>query len=73
MILSILGVDDVFVFINIFRQATNMKTTEARIMHTLVTAGKATFITSFTTAAAFAANIASSVGFIFSLSTVQPV
>lgn len=56
-----IGVDDVFVFINIFRQATNMKTTEARIMHTLVTAGKATFITSFTTAAAFAANTASSI------------
>ena len=62
-----------FVFINIFRQATNMKTTEARIKHTLITAGKATFITSFTTAAAFAANTASSVCFLFFLSTVQSV
>ncbi|XP_071145886.1 protein dispatched homolog 3-like [Mytilus edulis] len=56
-----IGVDDVFVFINIYRQATNMKTPEARIKHTLITAGKATFFTSFTTAAAFAANTASSI------------
>jgi predicted RND superfamily exporter protein len=56
------GVDDVFVFVNIFRQATEHRTTRARVLYTVKTAGKATFFTSFTTAAAFAANIASLVG-----------
>lgn len=51
-----IGVDDVFVFINIFRQAHSAKTLESRMVHTLATAGKATFFTSFTTSAAFAAN-----------------
>ncbi|KAJ8319852.1 hypothetical protein KUTeg_001439 [Tegillarca granosa] len=56
-----IGVDDVFVFVNIYRQSSPDLTTCKRIKHTLVTAGKATFFTSFTTSAAFAANIASSI------------
>ena len=56
-----IGVDDVFVFINTFRQAHSAKSLEARMAHTLSTAGKATFFTSFTTAAAFAANCLSEV------------
>ena len=56
-----IGVDDVFVFINTFRQAHNAKSLESRMAHTLSTAGKATFFTSFTTTAAFAANCVSKV------------
>lgn len=56
-----IGVDDVFVFINTFRQASSAKSLEARMAHTLSTAGKATFFTSFTTSAAFAANCLSQV------------
>lgn len=56
-----IGVDDVFVFINTFRQAHSAKSLEARMAHTLLTAGKATFFTSFTTSAAFAANCLSTV------------
>jgi PERQ amino acid-rich with GYF domain-containing protein len=54
-------VDDVFVFINIFRQADHVTDPRQRTWYTIKTAGKATFFTSFTTAAAFAANIASMV------------
>lgn len=54
-----IGVDDVFVFINTFRQAHSAKSLESRLAHTLSTAGKATFFTSFTTTAAFAANCVS--------------
>lgn len=53
------GVDDVFVFVNTFRQAEHMDKIKGRLLYTVKTAGKATFFTSFTTAAAFAANIAS--------------
>lgn len=56
-----IGVDDVFVFINTFRQAHSARSLEARMTHTLCTAGKATFFTSFTTSAAFAANCLSQV------------
>ena len=56
-----IGVDDVFVFINTFRQAHSAKSLESRMVHTLATAGKATFFTSFTTSAAFAANCLSQV------------
>ncbi|XP_064642370.1 protein dispatched homolog 3-like [Lineus longissimus] len=56
-----IGVDDIFVFINTFRQSSHMKDLAARMKHTIYTAGKATFFTSFTTAAAFAANVASSI------------
>ncbi len=55
------GVDDVFVFINTFRQANHMLDLGERMYYTVRTAGKATFFTSFTTAAAFAANVASAV------------
>ena len=61
------GVDDVFVFINVFRQADHIKSAGSRVWFTMVTAGKATFFTSFTTAAAFAANIASMVCILFCL------
>lgn len=53
--------DDVFVFINIFRQSTHLKSVNKRLVYTIRTAGVATFYTSFTTAMAFASNIASSV------------
>ena len=56
-----IGVDDVFVFINTFRQAHSARSLEARMAHTICTAGKATFFTSFTTSAAFAANCLSQV------------
>ena len=61
------GVDDVFVFINTFRQAEQFQEPSDRMLHTILNAGKATFFTSFTTAAAFAANVASSVRFLCSV------
>ncbi|XP_048837474.1 LOW QUALITY PROTEIN: protein dispatched homolog 3 [Brienomyrus brachyistius] len=51
-----IGVDDVFVFIGTFRQAFRMTQPQQRMVYTLKTAGRATFLTSFTTAAAYAAN-----------------
>ncbi|KAL4623065.1 hypothetical protein GN956_G19313 [Arapaima gigas] len=51
-----IGVDDVFVFIGTFRQAHHIAQPEQRIVYTVKTAGRATFLTSFTTAAAYAAN-----------------
>ncbi|KAM9810287.1 protein dispatched homolog 3 [Neosynchiropus ocellatus] len=51
-----IGVDDVFVFISTFRQASDLLPLSQRIVYTMKTAGRATFITSFTTAAAYAAN-----------------
>ncbi|XP_072887773.1 protein dispatched homolog 3 isoform X1 [Hemitrygon akajei] len=56
-----IGVDDVFVFINTFRQASHLISPQERMIHTIKTAGKATFFTSFTTAAAYAANIFSQI------------
>ncbi|XP_042333906.1 protein dispatched homolog 3 [Sceloporus undulatus] len=56
-----IGVDDVFVFINTYRQATHLKDLNLRMIHTIQTAGKATFFTSLTTAAAYAANIFSQI------------
>nr|XP_020637821.1 protein dispatched homolog 3 isoform X1 [Pogona vitticeps] len=56
-----IGVDDVFVFINTYRQATHLKDPNLRMIHTIQTAGKATFFTSLTTAAAYAANIFSQI------------
>ncbi|GCB62238.1 hypothetical protein scyTo_0011434 [Scyliorhinus torazame] len=56
-----IGVDDVFVFINTFRQASHLRDPQERMIHTIKTAGKATFFTSFTTAAAYAANIFSQI------------
>ncbi|XP_033828260.1 protein dispatched homolog 3 [Periophthalmus magnuspinnatus] len=51
-----IGVDDVFVFINTFRQAAHLLHPQQRMIYTIKTAGRATFLTSFTTAAAYAAN-----------------
>ncbi|XP_019741111.1 protein dispatched homolog 3 [Hippocampus comes] len=51
-----IGVDDVFVFINTFRQAAHLGHPRRRMVYTVKTAGRATFFTSFTTAAAYAAN-----------------
>ncbi|XP_038061425.1 protein dispatched homolog 3-like [Patiria miniata] len=56
-----IGVDDVFVFVNTFLQAEHYKDPVQRMAHTVKTAGIATFFTSFTTAGAFAANIASQI------------
>ncbi|KAF7239298.1 hypothetical protein EYD10_14007 [Varanus komodoensis] len=56
-----IGVDDVFVFINTYRQATHLKDLNLRMIHTVQTAGKATFFTSVTTAAAYAANVFSQI------------
>ncbi|KAB1268225.1 Protein dispatched-like protein 3 [Camelus dromedarius] len=56
-----IGVDDVFVFINTYRQATHLEDPQLRMIHTIQTAGKATFFTSLTTAAAYAANIFSQI------------
>ncbi|KAL3063332.1 hypothetical protein OYC64_002992 [Pagothenia borchgrevinki] len=51
-----IGVDDVFVFISTFRQASHLRQPQQRMIYTIKTAGRATFLTSFTTAAAYAAN-----------------
>nr|XP_055024422.1 protein dispatched homolog 3 isoform X1 [Misgurnus anguillicaudatus] len=51
-----IGVDDVFVFISTFRQAAHLTCSIQRMIYTVKTAGRATFLTSFTTAAAYAAN-----------------
>ncbi|XP_054629866.1 protein dispatched homolog 3 [Dunckerocampus dactyliophorus] len=51
-----IGVDDVFVFISTFRQAAHLHHPQQRMVYTVKTAGRATFLTSFTTAAAYAAN-----------------
>lgn len=56
-----IGVDDVFVFVNTFRQAHSTISLESRLSRTLVTAGKSTFFTSFTTCVAFLANYFSEV------------
>lgn len=58
---SLSGVDDVFVFVNTFRQADSIKDPALRMAHTITTAGGATFFTSITTAGAFGANMASQV------------
>ncbi|XP_071945644.1 protein dispatched homolog 3-like isoform X2 [Antedon mediterranea] len=56
-----IGVDDVFVFMNTYRQATHLKEPALRMGYTIKTAGIATFFTSATTAGAFAANMASQI------------
>ncbi|KAL2773377.1 protein dispatched-like protein 3 [Daubentonia madagascariensis] len=56
-----IGVDDVFVFINTYRQAAHLEDPQLRMVHTIQTAGKATFFTSLTTAAAYAANVFSQI------------
>lgn len=49
-------------FINTYRQAAHLEDPQLRMIHTIQTAGKATFFTSLTTAAAYAANVFSQVG-----------
>uniref|UniRef100_A0A8C5QBC2 Dispatched RND transporter family member 3 n=2 Tax=Leptobrachium leishanense TaxID=445787 RepID=A0A8C5QBC2_9ANUR len=56
-----IGVDDVFVFINTYRQAEHIRDPQLRMIHTVQTAGKATFFTSLTTASAYAANVFSQI------------
>lgn len=51
-----IGVDDVFIFFNIFRQCGDIDEPKARLAKTFRRAAKSTFITSFTTIAAFAVN-----------------
>ena len=54
-----IGVDDVFVFLNTFKQSAKLKdldTVHKRLTHTIIVAGKATFFTSITTSVAFFAN-----------------
>nr|XP_054769044.1 protein dispatched homolog 3-like [Lytechinus pictus] len=60
-----IGVDDVFVFVNTFRQADSIKDPALRMAHTITTAGGATFFTSITTAGAFGANMASQIPAIY--------
>uniref|UniRef100_A0A8C3G6J7 Dispatched RND transporter family member 3 n=1 Tax=Cyclopterus lumpus TaxID=8103 RepID=A0A8C3G6J7_CYCLU len=50
-----------FVFISTFRQASHLRDRSKRMIYTIKTAGRATFLTSFTTAAAYAANIFSQI------------
>ena len=59
-----IGVDDVFVFLNTFKLAGDLKgvrTLEDRLAYTIIHASKATFLTSATTAVAFFANVFSAV------------
>ena len=59
-----IGVDDVFVFLNTFKQADDLKgvkTLQDRLAYTVIHASKATFLTSATTAVAFLANTLSAV------------
>ena len=59
-----IGVDDILVFINTFKQSARLaglNTVHKRITHTIIEASKATFFTSVTTAVAFFANAISSV------------
>ncbi len=59
-----IGVDDVFVFINTFKQSARLPNLQGpyhRITHTILEATKATFFTSLTTSVAFLANTMSSV------------
>lgn len=48
-------------FVNTYRQASHLEDPQLRMIHTIQTAGKATFFTSLTTAAAYAANVFSQV------------
>ena len=59
-----IGVDDILVFINTFKQSSRLaglNTVHKRIAHTIIEASKATFFTSITTSVAFFANAISSV------------
>ena len=59
-----IGVDDVFVFMNTFKQSKGLQgldTTHKRLTHTILVATSATFCTSATTSIAFLANAVSQV------------
>lgn len=56
-----IGVDDVFVFIDMFRQPDRAVQLEERMVHTMKTAARATMFTTLTSAAAFAANTLSEI------------
>ena len=59
-----IGVDDVFVFLNTFKQSKDLEgldTVHKRITHTILVATSATFFTSTTTTVAFLANAVSEV------------
>ena len=59
-----IGVDDVFVFLNTFKQSEDLEgldTVHKRITHTILVATSATFFTSATTTIAFLANAVSEV------------
>lgn len=59
-----IGVDDVFVFVNTFKQSARLPglhTPHQRLTHTILESTKATFFTSITTSVAFFANVISSV------------
>ena len=59
-----IGVDDVFVFLNTFKQSKDLEgldTVHKRITHTILVATSATFFTSATTTIAFLANAVSEV------------
>lgn len=59
-----IGVDDVFVFLNTYKQSKDlegMDTVHKRITHTILVATSATFFTSATTTIAFLANAVSEV------------
>ncbi|MEE6485224.1 hypothetical protein FKM82_014215 [Ascaphus truei] len=53
----VIEVDDVFVFINTYRQANQFRDPQLRMISTVQTAGKAHLFTLITTASAYAANI----------------
>jgi hypothetical protein len=56
-----IGVDDCLIFFNTFMQVSHLPDTAERLSITYRRATKATFITSFTTAAAFAVNLNSAI------------
>jgi len=59
-----IGVDDVFVFLNTFKQTSDLEginTLQDRLAYTIIHASKATFLTSATTAVAFFSNTLSAV------------
>ena len=63
-----IGVDDVFVFLNTFKQSRGLEgldSTHKRLTHTILVATSATFCTSATTAIAFLANAVSEVIFLY--------
>eukprot|EP00039_Didymoeca_costata_P010145 m.136049 g.136049 ORF g.136049 m.136049 type:complete len:2274 (-) comp14722_c0_seq4:389-7210(-) len=56
-----IAVDDVFVFVDMFKQAHPSLNIEGRLLRTMVTASRSTLFTTVTSAAAFAANTLSEI------------